>query len=68
MTWNFISVIIGFQLKEVPLEVEITAPDGKTEMLPVSMKLIDDSGMDLDDCSGDIWDVFQTLKTFQNLE
>jgi len=42
----------------VPLEVEITAPDGKTEMLPVSMKLIDDSGMDLGDCSGYICDVF----------
>ena len=30
--------ISGFQFKQVPLEVEITAPDGKTEMLPVTMK------------------------------
>ena len=60
--------ISGFQFKQVPLEVEITAPDGKTEMLPVTMKLIDDSGKDLGDCSGDICDVFQTIKTFQNLE
>ena len=60
--------ISGFQFKEVPLEVEITTPDGKTETLPVAMKLMDDSGKDLGDCSGDICDVFQTIKTFQNLE
>lgn len=60
--------ISGFQFKEVPLEVEITAPDGKTEMLPVTVKLIDDSGKDLGDCSGDICDVFQTIKTFEKLE
>ena len=60
--------ISGFQFKEVPLEVEITTPDGKTEMLPITMKLMDDSGKDLGDCSGDICDVFQTIKTFQNLE
>ncbi|MCL9769905.1 gliding motility lipoprotein GldH [Flavobacterium sp. HXWNR69] len=60
--------IIGFQFKEVPLEVEITAPDGKTEILPVAIKLIDDSGKDLGDCADDICDVFQTIKTFENLE
>ena len=35
--------ISGFQFKEVPLEVEITVPDGKSEVLPVTMKLIDES-------------------------
>jgi gliding motility-associated lipoprotein GldH len=60
--------IIGFQFKEVPLEVEITAPDGKKEVLPVTMKLIDESGNDIGDCTGDICDVFQTIKTFQYLE
>ena len=58
----------GFQFKEVSLEVEITAPDGKSEVLPVTMKLIDESGKDIGDCTGDICDVFQTIKTFQNLE
>lgn len=52
----------------MPLEVEITTPDGKVETLPVVMKLIDGSGKDIGDCSGDICDVFQTIKTFQNLE
>ena len=60
--------ISGFQFKEVPLEVEITTPDGKTEILTVAMKLIDESGKDIGDCTGDICDVFQTIKTFQNLE
>lgn len=60
--------IRGFQFKEVLLEVEITSPDGKTEILPVTMKLIDESGKDIGDCTGDICDVFQTIKTFQNLE
>ena len=60
--------ISGFQFKEVPLEVEITSPDGKSEVLQVTMKLIDESGKDIGDCTGDICDVFQTIKTFQNLE
>jgi len=60
--------ISGFQFKEVPLEVEITSPDGKSEVLSVAMKLIDESGKDIGDCTGDICDVFQTIKTFQNLE
>ena len=58
----------GFQFKEVPLEVEITTPEGKTEVLPVIMKFIDESGKDIGDCSGDICDVFQTIKTFEKLE
>jgi hypothetical protein len=61
-------MLIGFQFKDVPLKVEITAPDGKTEMFSVAMKLIDDSGKYLGDCSGDICDLYQTIKTFQNLE
>lgn len=60
--------ISGFQFKEVPIEVEITAPDGKSEVLTIIMKLIDESGKDIGDCSGDICDVFQNIKTFQNLE
>ena len=60
--------VIGFQFKEVSLEVEITAPDGKSEVLPVTMKLIDESGKDIGDCTGDICDVFQTIKTFETLE
>lgn len=60
--------IRGFQFKEVPLEVEITSPDGNVEKLPVILKLMDESGNDLGDCSGDICDVYQTIKTFEKLE
>lgn len=60
--------ISGFQFKEVPLEVEIVSPDGMSEVLPIAMKLSDESGKDIGDCTGDICDVFQTIKTFQNFE
>lgn len=60
--------ISGFQFKEVPLAVEITTPEGKVETLSVVMKLIDESGNDIGDCTGDICDVFQTIKTFDTLE
>ena len=60
--------ISGFQFKEVPLEVEITTPDGKAEILPIVLKLNDKSGKDIGDCTGDICDVFQTIKTFDTLE
>ena len=48
--------------------MEITSPDGKIENLPVVLKLMDESGNDLGDCSGDICDVYQTIKTFEKLE
>lgn len=60
--------ISGFQFKEVPLEVEIFTPEGKVEVLPIVLKLKDESGNDIGDCSGDICDVFQTIKTFEKLE
>jgi len=60
--------ISGFQFKEVPLEVEITAPNGESEVLSINVKLIDESGKDIGDCTGDICDVFQTIKTFETLE
>ena len=60
--------IRGFQFKEVPLEVEITSSDGKVETLPVIVKLMDEAGNDIGDCSGDICDVFQTIKTFEKLD
>jgi gliding motility-associated lipoprotein GldH len=60
--------INGFQFKEVPLEVEITTPDGESEVLSINVKLIDESGKDIGDCTGDICDVFQTIKTFETLE
>jgi len=60
--------ISGFQFKEVPLEVVITAPDGESEVFSINVKLIDESGKDIGDCTGDICDVFQTIKTFETLE
>ena len=60
--------ISGFQFKEVPLEVEITHPNNKVEILPIVVKLIEESGKDIGDCTGDICDVFQTIKTFEILE
>ena len=60
--------IRGFQFNEVPLEVEITTPDGNSEKLSVTMKFTDESGKDIGDCSGDICDLFQTVKTFEKLE
>lgn len=60
--------ICGFQFKEVSLEVEITTPDGKTETITVVLKLVDDSGKDIGDCTGDICDVFEIIKIFDKLE
>ena len=41
--------VIGFQFKEVPLDVEIVSPDGMSEELPIAMKLSDESGKDIGD-------------------
>lgn len=60
--------ISGFQFKELPLEVAITLPDGTIENIPIVLKMKDDSGKDIGDCTGDICDVFQAIKTFDTLE
>lgn len=60
--------ISGFQFKEVPLEVEITTPDGKTEILPVTMKLIDESGKDIGDCTVIFAMYFKPLKPLKILK
>jgi len=60
--------IRGFQFKEVPLEVEITLLDGTIENIPVVLKMKDEAGNDIGDCSGDICDVFQAIKTFEKME
>lgn len=60
--------ISGFQFKEVPLEVEITTPDGKTEILPVAMKLIDESGKDIGDCTVIFAMYFNPLKPLKILK
>jgi len=56
------SHVYDYQFAEVPITFVITSPDGKTETLPVSLKIKDPSGKQLADCSGDVCDLVYTLK------
>ncbi|MFD2907989.1 hypothetical protein ACFSX9_04500 [Flavobacterium ardleyense] len=54
--------IYGYQFESIPLEVVIISPSGKTEIIPVDLKLKDAAGKELGDCSGDICDVYFQIK------
>ena len=54
--------IYDFQFESIPIEVKIITPDSETEVLELNVKLKDTEGKDIADCSGDICDLYVTLK------
>ncbi|MDI1316675.1 hypothetical protein [Flavobacterium sp.] len=56
------SHIYGYQFASIPLQVSIESPDGKTEELNIDLKIADDSGKQLAECSGDVCDLFYKIK------
>lgn len=53
---------------EVPVEVAITYPDGKQLVLPVVIKLTDESGNVISDCAGDLCDTEVLVKKHSSFE
>lgn len=53
--------IYDFQFATVPMEINIIAPDGSSEIINVDVKFKDESGKDLADCSGDICDLYTSI-------
>lgn len=47
---------------KVPLVLEITYPGGKKENIPLELKLKDEEGNNLSDCSGDVCDIYAAVK------
>ncbi|NHN27555.1 gliding motility lipoprotein GldH [Flavobacterium jejuense] len=60
--------IYDFQFASIPLQMAITYPDGHTELIPINLKLKNEEGKDLADCSGDICDLYYTVKNKVPLE
>lgn len=60
--------IYDFQYDSIPLEVTITYPDGTIETESIDLKIKDDQGKDLAECSGDICDLYFTLKEKEMLK
>lgn len=54
--------IYDFQFANVPIEVTIIFPDGSSETIDLNVKFKDESGKDLGECSGDICDLYTTVK------
>ncbi|KIX22343.1 hypothetical protein SY27_00325 [Flavobacterium sp. 316] len=54
--------VYDFQFQSVPFNVIIFYPDGKKESIPINLKIKDENGKDLADCSGDICDLYFTIK------
>lgn len=54
--------IYDLQFDSIPLEVRMTNPDGVAEIKTIDLKLKDANGKDLAECSGDICDLYYTIK------
>ncbi len=54
--------IFDFQFDAIPLQVGITYPDGHTEILPINLKIKNEKGEDIADCSGDVCDLYYNIK------
>lgn len=62
------SHVYGYQFASIPLNVTILSPDGKTEELNIDLKIADNSGKQLADCSGDVCDLFYKIKEKTKLQ
>lgn len=56
------SHVYDYEFESVPLNIQITSPDGKEEQIPFDLKIKDASGKQLAECSGDICDLTVPLK------
>lgn len=62
-TINFdFSHVYDYQFNKVPIVFEIENESGNKETIPVDLKIKDESGKQLADCSGDICDLKYTVK------
>ena len=62
------SHVYGYQFASIPLNITIESPDGKTEVLDIDLKIADESGKQLADCSGDVCDLFYFVKERTKLQ
>jgi len=62
------SHIYGYQFAAIPLNVSIKSPDGKTEEITLDLKIADDTGKQLAECSGDVCDLFYIIKEKTKLQ
>lgn len=62
------SHVYGYQFASIPLNIIILSPDGKTENLDIDLKIADDTGKQLADCSGDVCDLFYKIKEKTKLQ
>lgn len=56
------SHVYGYQFSEVPLDFNITDPDGKTAVISINLPIKDPNGKDFGDCSGDICDYTSVVR------
>lgn len=61
ITFQF-SHVYGYQFASIPLNVSIESPDGKKENISIDLRIADNSGKQLADCSGDVCDLFYKIK------
>lgn len=57
------SHVAGIQFAQIPLQIEITSPDGAIAAEKVILQTKDSQGNDLGDCAGDLCDMQQSVST-----
>lgn len=67
ITFQF-SHVYGYQFASIPLNVSIENPEGTIEEMAIDLKIAEDSGKQLADCSGDVCDLFYKIKEKTKLQ
>lgn len=62
------SHVYDYQFASVPMVVKITDPSGKDDTSTIDLKIKDDTGKQLADCSGDVCDLEYKIKENVKLE
>ena len=55
--------IYDFQFESIPLDINITYPNGNKETISLDLKVKNEKGEDMADCSGDVCDLYYNLKS-----
>lgn len=63
-----LSHIYDYDFAEIPIDVELISPSGTKEVISFNLKLKNASGIDIGDCTGDLCDVYYTIKSNVKLE
>lgn len=57
------SHVYDYQYNDIPIEIQIISPKGYSQFIPINLIIKDENGKDVGNCTGDVCDLFYTVKS-----